>query len=108
MQAGHCGLIKIGWSNDPVGRMGELASGSQEELRLLAVLPLGVTERQVHDIFAKHRVRGEWFEPAQEIVDAIDRLFEPCDQFIKDFREVARVSCGDVCAWNSIKWMGDQ
>jgi hypothetical protein len=62
------GLIKIGESIDPVGRLAELSRQGPEALELLAV---GGVEREHHDALAQHRVHGEWFTPAPEVLAKI-------------------------------------
>ncbi len=57
--------IKIGSSSDIVRRLGQLRTGSGERHNFLGCLELadGWTESELHEDFAAHRVRGEWFEP---------------------------------------------
>lgn len=62
------GLIKIGESIDPVARLAELSRQGPEALHLLAV---GGVEREHHEALAKHRVHGEWFTPAPEVLARI-------------------------------------
>lgn len=63
--------LKIGWTekHPGKGRLGQLQTASEKSLDLLGVI-LGtiVDERQLQQRFARHRIRGEWFEPAQEIL----------------------------------------
>jgi hypothetical protein len=69
------GPIKIGLSRSPQLRIDHLATGSPEDLRLLAVVPGNrERERQLHERFAAHRVRGEWFAPEPELLDFIGAL----------------------------------
>lgn len=67
-------LIKIGVANSAEQRLSNLRAGSSEELSLLAVVLCpnrGELERDLHERFKRYRVRGEWFEPAPEIVTYI-------------------------------------
>jgi hypothetical protein len=78
VQRGHCGPIKIGWSTSPHKRFGQHCSAHpDDELRLIIVLPLGVTELEIHRRFSSCRLPGdgEWFAPAQELVDFINATF---------------------------------
>lgn len=65
-------LIKIGYAQDGWKRLGSLQVGSPEELLMLGLirtyLPLEL-ERDLHERFKAHRVRGEWFKVCDEIVD---------------------------------------
>lgn len=68
------GPIKIGRAADARVRLAEIQTGSHEELVLLATVPGGrVVERQLHQRFAEHRIRGEWFAPAADILAEIER-----------------------------------
>lgn len=68
------GLIKIGQSNHPAVRAGQLGA------RLLLSIPGdGRTEAALHLAFAHLRVAGEWFTPAPEL----RRLIEFAAQGVK-------------------------
>lgn len=55
-------LVKIGYTSvKPQERRGALQTGLPFELTLLWSAP-GDFESQLHDMFAEHRVRGEWFD----------------------------------------------
>lgn len=69
---GHA--IKIGWSwahpGARGGRLAQLQTGCPDELRLLgAILGAKSEERALHARFYEHRIRGEWFRHAPEIVE---------------------------------------
>jgi hypothetical protein len=56
------GLVKIGRATDARGRIRTLQTGNHEELSMIACLAGGkALERDVHQLFAADRVRGEWF-----------------------------------------------
>lgn len=66
------GPIKIGCSTDPSRRLNTLQTGQPRSLELLAVLPGDrELEKQIHERCARFCIRGEWFEPAQELLDFI-------------------------------------
>lgn len=71
--AGASGLIKIGSSVDPAARLKDLQIGSGVELKLLRVLPGGHLEDTWHAAFEHLRVRGEWFQPGPDLLEAIQR-----------------------------------
>lgn len=63
------GLIKIGVTRNVVERLTCL------RLRLLASEPGDfAVEAERHKTFAAHRAHGEWFHPAPELVEHIERL----------------------------------
>jgi hypothetical protein len=67
------GPIKIRLAKDVLKRLDGLLNASSCELSLLAVMPGdAAVERQMHQRFAKHHIRGEWFRPHPEIVGFID------------------------------------
>lgn len=67
--------IKIGRSNDSKRRLAVLQTSQSEPLRLVACTPGGrELETEYHRQFAKHRLHGEWFSPAPEILAEIARL----------------------------------
>ena len=68
--------IKIGKADDPTTRLRQLRTGSssKEPYIILAVLPGGSKrESDLKNQFKEFRSHGEWFEPAPEILDFIDK-----------------------------------
>lgn len=66
------GPIKIGHSCNPAARLRGLQTSSPHKLRLLAVLEDGGHEEaDYHQLFAKHRLHGEWFKPHRSILTEI-------------------------------------
>lgn len=53
--------VKIGIAKDPKARMATLQTGHPMELSLLWSCD-GDYERELHEVFSKMRVRGEWFD----------------------------------------------
>lgn len=76
VQHGSDGLIKIGRSEDPATRLASMQTDSPVELRLLVAIevPARHFETQLHRHFAAHRVHGEWFVPAPELLALISEL----------------------------------
>lgn len=69
IQAGEGGPIKIGTSADPWQRLKTLQTANASELRVIAAWRvLFFEEQDIHETFARFRLRGEWFEPAEELV----------------------------------------
>jgi hypothetical protein len=69
------GPIKIGVADNPVKRLHSMQSCNHEPLTMLCARPGGrVTEYEYHDRFSAHRIRGEWFNPAPEILEEIERI----------------------------------
>ncbi len=72
VQAASGGPIKIGISNDPLGRLAQLQTGHPGALVILAVVPGGrQLELDLHKKFAKHRIHGEWFSPTPELLEIV-------------------------------------
>jgi hypothetical protein len=64
-------LIKIGYTgaDDAAARLKQLQTGCPSGLVLLATTDGDqLTERQLHDQFAAHRERGEWFRPHPSVL----------------------------------------
>ena len=73
IQAGQNGPIKIGKSDDPERRLGQLQTGHYEKLRLLWVsFAPDSDEEKLHDLFKDVHIRGEWFEPEDVILKLMD------------------------------------
>lgn len=69
-QLGENGPIKIGQSRQVPSRLQALQTAHHEAVRLLGTIPeTDIPEPVLHDRFARHRIKGEWFKPAQEILD---------------------------------------
>lgn len=75
------GPIKIGTTDgSPTDRLNSLQTGSPERLYLLSDMPGSYAlERELHVRFAAFRIRpdGEWFAPADELLEFIKSTEEP-------------------------------
>lgn len=72
---GESGPVKIGFAVDPVLRLTALQCGSPVPLSILATIEAPARmERAYHKQFAAHRLHGEWFARAPEIVAEIKRV----------------------------------
>lgn len=68
----EAGPIKIGIATNVQSRLAALQTGSPVRLSLLASVEGDLSREYLyHSIFHKHRLHGEWFEPAQPILDEI-------------------------------------
>jgi hypothetical protein len=73
-QAETGGPIKIGLSGNPNNRLASVQTGHPTKLRMLSVVEGGSkTERELHSRFAHLRLEGEWFAPAEELIEFIRR-----------------------------------
>jgi hypothetical protein len=64
--------IKIGYSAWPGHRAALLQTGCPYPLRIVQTIPgTRRTEQRTHRYFAKHKVQGEWYSPAPEILEVI-------------------------------------
>lgn len=78
VQIERIGAIKIGWAKDANKRFYSLQSGSPYPLRVLYISS-GHTkqdEKNVHILFDKYKMRGEWFHPDEKIFNYIDHCKE--------------------------------
>jgi hypothetical protein len=67
------GLLKIGLSRNPPGRLRQLRCSSSGSLELVAILEATVMadlESDLHSRFADLRHHGEWFRPSPQILAA--------------------------------------
>ncbi len=77
-QRGENGPIKIGVTGHVKSRVSELQTNVAEPVRLLASFPgTRAMERALHDRFHAHRLKGEWFNPATELLAHIAELNKP-------------------------------
>jgi hypothetical protein len=61
---------KIGHSEDPWKRKSELQTGNPSLLKLVSVVEGGKDlERELHGMFSKYRIHGEWFSGGCELLD---------------------------------------
>ncbi|HEY6015704.1 MAG TPA: GIY-YIG nuclease family protein [Gaiellaceae bacterium] len=68
VQRGADGPIKVGFSATPLRRIAQLQTSSAELLHVLATVPGGPSlERELHALFAKHRLASEWFSPHPQL-----------------------------------------
>lgn len=75
------GLIKIGYSIDPVNRVKSIRQNWPNPIRVLKVISGNwCMEQGFHAQFAAHRRNGEWFARHPELVEFIDSL-EPAMVF---------------------------
>lgn len=70
IQVGDDGPVKIGVASDPDRRRTMLQIGCPWPLRILCEInchDAAAYEAQLHERFADHRIRGEWFEPGPTV-----------------------------------------
>ena len=64
--------IKVGYSKDVESRLRQLQTAMPFEMRILASVPGTIAlESEIHRLFAKTRVRGEWFEDTEKLREYI-------------------------------------
>jgi hypothetical protein len=67
--------IKIGYSDNIRRRLSELQITSPHELTILTICEGGIeVEKELHDKFNNHYVRGEWFSPSEELISYINEF----------------------------------
>jgi hypothetical protein len=70
VQRARGGPIKIGRSVHVGRRLIALRTGTHERLVILATID-GDHEARLHQLLARHRLRGEWFSPHPEVLAAV-------------------------------------
>lgn len=74
IQVGSTGPIKIGRTSGPVSkRLAGIQTSMPFDLKLIATIPDAsfADEKLLHKQFDHLRIRGEWFHPAEELLDWI-------------------------------------
>jgi len=81
-------FIKIGKANDPIERMRTMQTGNARELKMLGYYEDYDEELEgyMHKIFAKDRVRGEWFKPSKDLYSFIMYEVRSFDSFVSRLR----------------------
>lgn len=75
LEAGKDGPIKIGFAKDVRKRVKDMQSGNHLPLNVILEIPGDyLNEGQFHDLFARHNIRGEWFQRHQDILEVIEML----------------------------------
>lgn len=75
IECGEGGPIKIGIAQSVYSRMAALQSANPHPLECLVAverIEARFLEEALHERFAEHHIRGEWFRPAPELVALID------------------------------------
>lgn len=71
IEDGAASTMKIGTTTNVVSRLATLQTGSSNELQFVAILRTfrsgSSIETLAHNVFASHRLRGEWFSACDEI-----------------------------------------
>jgi len=71
------GAIKIGVSFDPSERLSTLQTASPVKLRIIGLVAGGPRmERALHARLSAHRLHGEWFTDAPEVMAAIAEVLQ--------------------------------
>lgn len=78
VQATDGGPIKIGRTNDVEKRLRSLQANCPAKLRWLGWMS-GSMERHLHERFAAHRLHGEWFAPAEGLIEFIEKYANGSD-----------------------------
>jgi hypothetical protein len=75
IQAGESGPIKIGYTeNDIKARVRNIQSSNPTEVKLLGVMQGNQkVEAGLHIQFCDYLIRGEWYQPPEQLLDYIAR-----------------------------------
>jgi hypothetical protein len=93
--------IKIGASDSPWARVGDLMTSAPGWIFLWAVWPGGfAAERAAHRALAAHRHKGEWFNAHPDVVAYVLEQARPewARAVREDFRRAGAI-LGNACSW---------
>lgn len=81
-------VVKIGRSNNPLGRFSSLKTSSPVALELIGFMPEvpGLTEAELHERFAEDRTNGEWFRLSTPICALLKEHREKMDWHVKSLK----------------------
>lgn len=92
IQAGANGPVKIGTAIDPRKRLYTLQVANYERLEIVARVPgYDGLESCIHNALDEHRIRGEWFRPAPEVMAWVERAAR-CHPWFRRFASVGLVT----------------
>jgi len=80
IQSGNNGPIKIGMAENVDRRLSELQEGNPYKLNIISVMDCysvshaDETEKRIHKLFSKKRIRGEWFKASISLAKLNDTL----------------------------------
>ncbi len=82
------GNIKIGYSADPEQRKSNLQTANYEELEFIGIMDGSLEdEARIQKMFSAFNIRGEWYNPAKEVVDFAERnAIKSKERIITSFR----------------------
>ena len=67
--------VKIGWSSDLKGRLRSIQTTAPAEIKLIGKMRGSIKqERELHARFGHHRLSGEWFNVAPEILAFVETI----------------------------------
>ena len=67
--------IKIGYSDNVRNRLSDLQISSPHELTILTICEGGIElEKELHNKFNDYYVRGEWFNPSEELINYVNEF----------------------------------
>ena len=90
-------FIKIGKANDPIERMRTMQTGNARKLKMLGYYEDYDEELEgyMHKIFAKDRVRGEWFKPSTDLYRFLMYEIRSYDSFVSRLRVYNEITSAD-------------
>ena len=93
------GLMKIGYSQDPVARVKALQSGHKRPLQLLKTVYGARTEEAAfHRQFKEYRIWGEWFHLTGRLLKFIGRKRPPAKPAPRSIDELVREAITNMVA----------
>ncbi len=75
MKSEKTGLLKIGYSSNPVARAKKLETGNGGKINIVKLIPGGMKlEKLIHGLFSRYNVMNEWYSDVDEIREYFDTI----------------------------------
>ena len=107
--------VKIGYSNDPPSRLGELQTGNPHTLEILFLVQLTDLsaarriEKSFHDRYARSKTQGEWYILSENDLADVRLATEIANEAAKAERKVWHDRIKDMWAhWKQGEWYPDE
>lgn len=96
--------IKIGVANDPMARAKKIHAMCPFPISLVATVPGNIyDEKLIQRHFRAHRIRGEWFNPAPEILDFISTVQSAGMLPVWAIAQLPRYHCYNKSDWPRLR-----
>lgn len=89
---GDSARVKIGWSGNPEARFVKIATDCPDRVELLGTVPATVAqEQELHSLFDRWRISGEWFRREGPVETFISMLRKPAPKPVIQVNAMTRI-----------------